>query len=379
MPGLGLGGAETLLFELVSRKSEFAHSVVCLGGRGWFSEKLEALGVRVEHLDVRGYSGAARGLVRLAGLIGRLQPDIIQSWLYSANLMAGIAAKTARIPVVWGIHSCWSNRYPIATRLLASAGGILAPLLPAEVINCSKAAAQTHGKLGYSGGPRTVIHNGYDPARFAPDPEARAAARREIGISPETFLIGSITRWIDYKDIPTLLRALRLVVDHGSPFTCILLGQGLGPQNKALADAIYEAGCTPYVLPLGRRSDIPRLAAAMDLHVLPSLTEAFPNVVAETMLSGVPNVTTDVGDSSLMVGDTGWVVAPADAGKLANAIREARQEWSEDPRSWEKRRTAARARIVDNFSFDRMADAYGEVWGGVAGQHPPGDRATARR
>jgi len=120
------------------------------------------------------------------------------------------------------------------------------------------------------------------------------------------------------------------------------------------------------VLPLGTRSDIPDLAAGFDLHVLSSSSEAFPNVVAETMLSGTPNVVTDTGDSAEIVRGYGWKVPPRSSQELAGAITEAWRERSTKPSKWEVRRAEARRHIAENFTFDRMAQAYADVWRKVA-------------
>jgi glycosyltransferase involved in cell wall biosynthesis len=106
----------------------------------------------------------------------------------------------------------------------------------------------------------------------------------------------------------------------------------------------------------------------LDLHVLASLTEGFPNVVAETMLSAVPNVVTNVGDSGVIVGETGWIAPAGDPERLAAAIEEARAEWSTTPQKWAERRKAARKRIANSYSLAQMVRAYEEVWREVAGK-----------
>jgi glycosyltransferase involved in cell wall biosynthesis len=80
------------------------------------------------------------------------------------------------------------------------------------------------------------------------------------------------------------------------------------------------------------------------------------------MLSGTPNIVTDVGDAALMVGETGWIVRPRDPEGLASAIVEAYAEWKGRPSEWHGRTVRARNRIAENFSFGRMAEAYEEVW-----------------
>jgi glycosyltransferase involved in cell wall biosynthesis len=84
------------------------------------------------------------------------------------------------------------------------------------------------------------------------------------------------------------------------------------------------------------------------------------------MLSGTPNIVTDVGDSAIMVGETGWVVPPRDPEQLADAIVSAYREWKDRPDDWTARRKAARSQIADNFSLEEMIQAYEAIWRQVA-------------
>jgi len=252
--------------------------------------------------------------------------------------------------------------------MVVLASGLLAPWIPDFVVNCSTRSAAFHDRLGYQFALGAVIHNGYDQATFCPDNAARMRSRESLGISPEAFLIGSIGRWHFQKGIPILLQAVRIVGERGYPLSCLLVGRGLDSSNSKLTKLIARYGCSDLVRAIGERSDVPDIARALDLHVLASVgSEAFPNVVAETLLSGTPNVVTDVGDTALMVGDTGWVVSPRDPGKLADAIEKAWCEWRDHPELWAARRSAARRQIADNYTLDRMANAYEEIWRKVAG------------
>lgn len=117
------------------------------------------------------------------------------------------------------------------------------------------------------------------------------------------------------------------------------------PGNQKLLPWLAEAGIRDRVLLLGQRNDISSVMNALDIHVLSSSGEAFPNVLAEAMACETPCVTTDVGDAAEIVGDTGWVVLPRDPGRLAQAIEDALAERG-DPARWEARCTSSRARIV---------------------------------
>jgi glycosyltransferase involved in cell wall biosynthesis len=142
----------------------------------------------------------------------------------------------------------------------------------------------------------------------------------------------------------------------------VLAGTGCSDDNAALVAQIKDHGFQGAVRLLGRRGDIPAIMNALDLHVLSSRSEAFPNVVAEAMACGTPCVVTDVGDAALIVGNTGWVVPPRDPERLAEAIVEALRERT-DAKQWQSRSRAARQRILNEFSLEDMVERYHRVWG----------------
>ncbi len=112
---------------------------------------------------------------------------------------------------------------------------------------------------------------------------------------------------------------------------------------------------------LGQRNDIPAVMNALDIHVLSSATEGFPNVIAEAMACGTPCVTTNVGDAASIVGDTGWVVPPTNSEALAEAIIAALDE-RKNQCAWRRRQIAARERIRENFDIQVMVKAYNDLW-----------------
>ena len=367
--GLQVGGAETLLYRLATwPDAQIEHEVICLGDRDWYSALLEQRDITVHHLGMTNPWALVARLGRLRRLIRQLRPDVIQSWMYLSNILCSLCARPLGIPVVWGIHASSLEHLGLPSRLCAYAGGLGSRWLPSFVVNCSERSARIHGRLGYSAAPGAVIPNGYDPDEFLPDDAARDRTRAALDIAPDAFVIGSIARWHSQKDIPNVLRATALLRQRGLPLHCLLVGRGLDRENADLLRAMATTNVDDLVVALGARADTPDLARAMDLHVLASSGgEAFPNVVAETMLSGTPNVVTDVGDAARMVGDKGWVVPPGNAAALADAIERAFRECTGRRREWDRRRAAGRDSIVDRFTFDRMAASYEDVWARMVG------------
>ena len=363
IPGLPPHGAETVLFRLATNSRHVAHEIVCLGGRDYYSRLLEEHEIPVHHLELKSATAQFAAIPKLARLVRNSGADVVQCWMQRANLVGGIAGRLAGVPVVWNIR--WSSLKPLRARqrLLVYAGGPLTRLIPVAVINCSASSAELHARWGYGFVDNVLIPNGYDPEVFRPDDAARQRVRKGLGIEDEEFVVGTIARWHPQKGIPVLVRAIELLRDRGIKVCALLIGRGLDAANVDLATLLRQSGCAETVQLLGGRSDIPELAAALDLHVLPSVgSEGFPNVVAETMLSGTPNVATDVGDSRLIVGEAGWIVPPRDAPALADAIAQANDEHASVSKAWARRRNSARERIAKKFSLERMVQNYEELW-----------------
>ena len=363
--GLNDGGAEAVLYRLCSHDTVCRHTVIALMDEGKYGALLRQAGVAVHCLNL------PRGQVRLAALwrlwrlLRELRPDVVQTWMYHADLIGGLIARLALgRNVVWGIRHTTlepgkSSRGTIwIARLLAR----LSRLVPRRIAVCAHKAVAVHGALGYDTTRMVVIPNGYNLAQFAPDVSARARLRAEWAVPDTLQLLGMVGRFDPQKDHANLLLALAQLRQQGESFRCVLVGTGLTEANSALVHHIEQAGLKEQVLLLGRRNDIPAVMNALDVHVLSSaFGEAFPNVLAEAMACGTPCVTTDVGDAALIVGETGWVVPSQNSVALADAIHAAVCA-QKDATAWLARQQAARQRVVVSFSIEKMVLAYHEVW-----------------
>ena len=153
-----------------------------------------------------------------------------------------------------------------------------------------------------------VIQNGYDYDNFIKDNSAGLNFRNEIGLDDDVFLIGHVGRNDPNKDLTNLICAISLVKKTYINLKVVLIGTGLDNNNPALLSLLNDHKVSDFVHLLGRRNDIPEVMNGIDLFVLSSKSEAFPNVLNESMLCCTPCVTTDVGDADKIVGRFGWVV-----------------------------------------------------------------------
>jgi glycosyltransferase involved in cell wall biosynthesis len=362
--GLGGGGAEGTLYRLVENDAGNRHTVISLIDGGKYGPLLEKSGHAVYSLGMVRGRPSLGATFRLFRLLRALAPDVVQTWMYHADLLGGLAARFAGIKrVSWGIRHL--NLDPEgsshSTIRVAEACAFLSRWVPVQIICCSERAARVHGELGYVSEKFKIIPNGYDLVEFAHSSTLREATREELGIEQQETLIGMVARFNPQKDHETLLAALAHVVTAGIDFRCILAGAGMDGSNQLIAHQSSMLGLVDRIILLGPRGDVPALMNAMDINVLSSFAEAFPNVLAEAMACGTPCVTTDVGDAAVIVADTGWVVQPKQARELAEAIIAAIRE-REDTDSWKKRQVACRKRVEKEFGIDAMVAAYNQHW-----------------
>ena len=365
------GGAEAILHTLLTADSENRHMVVSLKSAGKYGPMLERAGIEVHALDMGRNRVTVAGLRSLRKILKTRQPDLVQTWMYHADFLGGLAARLSGFKnVVWGIHNSTliASRTPKATYLTATACALLSHFIPRQIISCSHRAAEVHIKRGYAKTKMQVIPNGYDTSKFEPDAASRTSIRQELNIDPDTYLVGTVARWGEQKDQPNLIRALETFSQQtDKPWHCLFIGTEMDESNQALQGYLSDTVYPGHISLIGQRPDIPAIMNALDVHILPSaFGEAFPNVVAEAMSCGTPCIVTDVGDSAFMVSDSGWVVPPSDPDALSAAIKQALD--ARQQTVWSERQTQCRKRVEENFSRETMLDSYRSLWRKVVGR-----------
>ena len=314
---LGTGGAEMMLAQLITSldPERFMPTVISLIGGGKHASLLRAAGISVHDLGMAAGIPSPSSLRRLTRLTQMVDPDLIVGWMYHGNVAATLASWFGKkAPVLWNVRQ---SLYSLALEKRGSAMVIktLATLgsSPSHILYNSQISARQHEAIGYDEDKTVVIPNGFDTSVFKPDASARRSVYQELGLAPETVLIGRFGRNTAMKDYPSFLAAMeRLQTTHPNARAIIA---GTGTEQLASVPA--------NVIVLGERNDLPRLTSALDIGCSSSaFGEGFPNVVAEALSCAVPCVVTDVGDSAWLVGTAGQVVPARDSGALANALAE---------------------------------------------------------
>ncbi|MFM8635760.1 MAG: glycosyltransferase [Planctomycetia bacterium] len=348
--GLDVGGAERALHTLLTHGLEgpFRNHVISLMGLGYYGRLLQQAGIHVTCLDMHPGRPSLLALMALRAAIAENTPDIIQGWMPHGNLAACLARYFFRrqSSLAWNIRITLENdRYESRLTRMITRFNASMSAAPRAIVYNSLRSRLNYEHLGYSARGSVFIPNGFNTDSWRPDIRDRVAVRNELGISEADRIIGFVGRGHHQKDIPNLFASITEIAS--SHPEAILVGVGRDLDRFGQPPRRF--------IPLGQRSDVPRIMRAFDILCLSSRAEGFPNVLGEAMATGVPCVTTDVGDARAIVGATGWVVPPRDSTALAQALRSALDASADEVQS---RGYAARSRIQNDFSIAAIVGRY---------------------
>jgi len=363
--GLETGGAEMMLYKLLSLfdRSKIELSVVSLQDKGTIGARIDELGIPLYFLNMRRTGIPSLSIFgNIARLVRKTKPDVIQGWMYHGNIAATYASFfCGRPPVCWNIRQ---TLYSLShekncTALMIRLGKLLSKKPEVIVFNSSESLRQ-HIEFGYLEGKSLVIPNGFDTDLFSPDPHAATRLRSELNLPENSTLIGMIARYHPMKDHENFLHAASIVSKQNHRVRFVLAGKDIDNNNSKLRHIIRSLELNDKICLLGERNDMHRIYAGLDFVALSSAWgEGFPNVLGEAMSCGVPCVSTNIGDSALVTGDTGVIVLPENSHDLARGLLLMINMSDEQKRILGIR---ARQRVTDNFSIYSIVAQYESLY-----------------
>jgi glycosyltransferase involved in cell wall biosynthesis len=289
-------------------------------------------------------------MINLVRLVRETKPTVMYGYLPSENLVA-VVTRTfyPSIKVVWGIQASNMDlsRYDWFTRSIYQLQAYLAPCADLIIAN-SHAGRDYYIAQGFPERKIKIIHNPIDADRFKPDKQAGKKVRSEWGVQADEKLIGLVGRLDPMKDHPTFLKAAALLAQERKEVRFVCVGDGPAKYRDELHALSVELGLADRLIWANAREEIASVYNAFDVVVSSSAYgEGFSNVICEAMACGVPCVVTDVGDSALVVGEVGVVVAAAKPDLLVRGINSVLTAPSR------KQSERIRDRILANFSAAR--------------------------
>lgn len=360
---LAVGGAERSLAmmtpELVARGVEM--HVAYLVRRDGVGPELEAGGATVHSLAGRG--GRIKDVRRTMRLIRELQPDLLHTTLFEADIVGRIAGRLTGVPTIssfvteaYGPEHYGNPEYnPVKVRGAHWVDVVTARFVTRFHAVSASAADVMSKRLRVRRHKIEVIHRGRDPRRIGVrSEERRTLARKALGVDDSTALILAAGRHYHFKGLDLIVKALKDVLAV-IPDTQLVIAGREGPATAELLEIAEADGTMDHLTIAGYRSDVADLMCAADVFVLPSRAEGSPGVLIEAMALEVPTVACDIPSVKELVGSDSKIVvlAPAESpGKIAEAIVSLIQ----DPEHAAAMASAARERYLAKYTMSAIAD-----------------------
>jgi len=194
--------------------------------------------------------------------------------------------------------------------------------------------------------------------------EARATIKGRLGLSPDRFVFGTVSRLHEIKRLDWMIKSFAGAIGKGLDSVLLIVGEG--GERTSLENLVKDLKVTNQVVFAGEQSDVADWLACMDVYVNSSRSEGMSISILEAMAMGLPILATDVGDSGTLVGGSqpaGLLVPPGDLVSLENAMLLLRN----DAQQRENCGANAQSRFRSDYSISMMCQRYMESYLGLLG------------
>lgn len=360
--GLKSGGAERSLFNVCNSNISdyFIQSVICLGEKAVYGDKLEELGVEVYYLNFKN-SNILNSFLNFKNIINKLSPDIVQGWMTHGNFASVLAyfILSGRPSLFWNIRQTvykLKHEY-ILTRFLFLIN-ILLSRLPNGIISNANISIKQLIKFGYKNDSFILIPNGFDTNYWKPDHNLRQIERNKLKFNENDFVLGYVGRYHPMKNIKLLLESFHKLSQQNSKIKLVIVGQNLNNYNineKSIIDMIPQN----QILIIDNTEEVKKFYNIFDLLILCSAWgEGFPNVLGEAMSSELCCISTPVGDTPDILEDVGYPVPLDDVDFLIEKVKNC----MDNPEELNKLGRKARIKILNQYSMEKTINSYLNIY-----------------
>lgn len=358
---LNIGGAELSMYKIILElKNEIDFIVISLTPGGGLVEEIENKGISVYQLDIN--KRIFKSLAQLYSIIKGENPDVVHTWMYHSDLLGGILARLSGIKyIIWSIRNTdLIKGTSFGTRIVGFFNAFLSYFIPNKIIVVSNSAKQNHLNYKYCKSKMIAVPNGFSLPSVIYTKCDKKSIRAQLGFLDSTIIIGSVGRYNEYKDHKTFIASCLLLlneIDHDLDITFVIIGKNV--RNIHLFSLLEKSVHKNKFHFFDETTNIEKYYSIFDVFCLHSLSEGFPNVLAEAMYFGCVCISTDVGDARIILNDDSMIVPPKSPKSLAKKLKEVIFLNEKEKEIISKRNIT---RIDSNYSIKKMTQNYLNIY-----------------
>ena len=367
------GGAEGNLYRLCKiQKKKYKNKIdiiiITLIDSGYYEYELKKKGIKILSLRINEKNKIfdfIKKITKLRKYIKKINPDIIQSWMYHSNFLTMFIPKKYHNKIFWNIRHSELN-LKISKKMtifLSIICGLFSRFVPKKIIYCSEKSIKFHeNNQFYSKKKTRLIDNGYSDKIYYPSNNLRSNFRKKNKIKKTDIILGYAGRYAKQKNIESLLNAFSKIVKNYSNVHLYMVGKEINLQNKELINIMSGLNIKDKMVLLNEQKNLLEFYNGIDLLVLSSHSESFPNVIAEAMLCSTPVLASNAGCSKKIIDKYGFVLNKNDYLSITKGLKRSINILENKKGNWKSLKKNVRSQIKNKFSIEKMAHNYSENW-----------------
>ena len=367
------GGAEGNLYRLcklhkIEYKNKIDITIITLIDNGYYEAELKKLGIKIFSLKLEKnnkFLDLIKKILKLRKFIKKQNPDIIQSWMYHSNFITLFFSKRFYENLFWNIRHSELNLQisKKKTILISIICGLFSKIVPKKIIYCSEKSINFHvDQHFYCKNKTSLIYNGYNDKVYYPSKYLNLRFRKKNKINKSDIVLGFAGRYAKQKNIYSILIAFSKIVKKDNNVYLCMVGKDINFSNKELTSLIVELKIKKKVILLKEQKNLLEFYNGIDLLILMSHSESFPNVVAEAMLCSTPVLSSNVGCSRKIINNCGFVIENNDHPSITKHIKKSIDILKNKKQFWQTLKVNSRKQIKNNFSIKKMTTLYLKNW-----------------
>ncbi len=358
---LSHGGAQEILFNIVINKqsTKLNHIVVSLRDLSIYGKLLQEKNIKCYHLNInQNKINLISRFIKLLKIIKLEKPDKIQSWMYHSDFLGSIASLLTKTPINWCLvnYSLDKSVIKLNTRIIAKVCSLLSYFVPKKIFSCSSNASNLHIRFGYKSNIFKNIDLGININK------KKKIFQKNYDINND-FVIGCIGRWDPQKNHKKLIFAFNKIINEEKKnnFKLILAGPDIDYNNKDLVNIINTLNLDNKISLLGYVKNLDDFYSKIDLNILPSIGEAFPISLLESMVRKKIVIATNVGENLNILRDLDLIIKTPSTNHIYLSIIKIYKKYSD--KLWIKKKEDDLQKIVfENYDVKNTIYLFEKEW-----------------